>query len=800
MRKRFGQLLFSGLMVLGALGAGWTAAPERYAIQVGAFKNSGNAALTSGQLKKAGFPAYQKQTQDLTYVYVGDYPTAKAASSVLAKLGPLAKEGRLVAALPPRREAASSASARPALAQNEPAGTHARKIPVNEDLVAKQIHQSHIFFFYADPHWEMVESYLELIVAQSSIKQYQNSTLTLKVNNIPVNSVLLAGASGNARLKIPIPAAEIKPGFNEVQIISFRRGNSGPDSDLANPGNWLVIRKESFLYLGFREKPDTGAISDYPYPFLSDGGEAANANILISPVSGSPAIQAALLLAADFGQRRKHQPLNISVAEYDPESAKAGSHLIFIGGGADLPPEIKAGLTPAELGRIAKAALIKKMASPYDQHRKLLLICSDNRDALVKAAAALASDSLSSQMKTAAQTIQPGLTIPEEPETDSGHISLADLGYGNLLLKGLTQRAAYRIRLPKRWRIESGANLQLKLKYVKTLDFDQSYLTVSLNGTLLGSKKLSADKADDDLFQLAIPEQLRGVSDYNLKIESFLAAKDFDSRRFNPEGLWLQIADQSRLVLPHTDRDEPLLENYAGLFVNGAGFNDLLMVLPDRPSGAELRLAANLAAGLGREAGAVEGLQAVTAKEFKKPHQSRNLILVGDPGRNPLIAKLNPKLHLKFAPGFTNFRSDREFALLENDNGDLAAIQLIDSPYRNGRKAMVITAPKPEALPYAGPFLAGDSFGSQLKGSVALIDAAGQIRCAYYGAEPGTKPATATPVPNGAKPKAGAAVAGKNLDYLRYFLMALGIAVAVSYLMFRNHRRNQNKNKYILPR
>lgn len=786
---------------------------EVYTIQAGSFENLLNADRLYNRLVMAGLPAYR--VKDEYYrVLVGKYRTEGEARAVLAKierLGIRAYIKKVMVAPGELNEPKKNLNEPPKKPIKEPEPINEPKKEVsaakngyyepqndlkvknfllNSDITMKGVFGSHIFFFYVDEYWEVgAGSYLELIFTQSGVIKDKNSTLTVSLNDFPIYSMFLYDRGENReKVKIRLPVDKIRRGYNGIELVTFRRITDEPCTDEVNPGNWLVFHRESFVHLEFREKRDSEALKEYPYPFLKESEEnPVNCLILLPEAPDGGHLQAAMMIAANFGGRQRYKNLNIRVEKFSKASDKKGNNLIFIGGLQNLPPEWRSLLTPEELKTVSHRALIKKTVSPYNNNFRLLLILSDDGAALRRAAEALTVDDVVAQMNTAAQIITGALEINDELTPDSDYLSLADLGYENVLLKGLTHQAAFGINLPKNWLVKKGAYLEVKLRYAKVLDFGRSYLTVHINGVPIGSKELAPERADDDLFRIEIPEGVRESNYYNLQIDCFMAVKDHDCSYLDQS--WLFISNQSYLYLPHTNRKENLLENFTGLFVKNNQFYDLLVILPEDPSNDDLSIGANLLAFLGHEAKSVKNMEVITADEFSDRHKEKNLIIIGAPRKNPLIREVNEELYIKFDQGFSGFLSNDKISLLGAYKSKPVSLQLIDSPYNKERKAMIITAAEEENLLRVQRYLADYQFMSRLKGNAVIIDEAGDIKWAYYGERPAEKTVPPT-IPAASREKFKEVFKDPETGrYILFAVMTLFIIALSLIFIIRNNRR-----------
>ena len=620
-------------------------------------------------------------------------------------------------------------------------GLMSKNFKRQKDVSIQGVYGSDVFFFDVDKDWDIRDAYLNLVFSQSHIEsgkeqQGNDSTLTVYINKFPVYSMDLSGRDKyKEQVRVNIPADKVNQGFNEISVRTYKRITELPCKDDLNPANWIAFHKESYVHVDFMDSEGSSNISDYPHPYLKNSDDIKPQGIIVVPDEFERSeIEAAGILSAGFGKSSRFENLNVNVYRHSQNPPVENSNVIFIGGSSNSPGEIISLLSEQERMSLSNSAVIKKVESPYNSSHSMLAVISDDENSLVSAAKALTDEKLVAQMDSNIQIIGENAGARGNERDEYEYYRLENLGYSDVLLEGLfRQQATFGMRIPKNRAIKEGAKLDIYFRYSKVLDFEKSLMTVYLNDTPVGSKKLSEEGADNDSFEVEIPNELRDVSYYELKIAFDLNMDDVYCETRPQTASWAFVSAQSYAYLPYEYRDYPLLEDYEAPFVKDLKFNDLVIVLPEDPTSEELSAACSIAAFLGHSAENVDGISLTTSGGFSKEDESANLIVIGTPGRNGLVKDLNGSLNMRFDKSFKKFVSNEHVTVLEKYSENIATIQLVDSPYSSGSKVLVLTGSSEREVVNAGRYLFDFNLAERLRGNLAIIDGKGNMQYEYVG-------------------------------------------------------------------
>ncbi|BDR86059.1 cellulose biosynthesis cyclic di-GMP-binding regulatory protein BcsB [Clostridium tetani] len=410
-------------------------------------------------------------------------------------------------------------------------------------------------------------------------------------------------------------------------------------------------------------------------------------------------------------------------------------NLIFIASYKSLPKEILNLLTDNEKNSVKDSSIVKLTNSPYNKDRKIVIITSENKELISRGGNLLSNKEVLSQVKNSSIVLKEDVSLKNNKK-EKEKISFKDLGYGNTTLSGaFNQETSYTIPIQRDKYIKEGASLVLNVRYSKNIDFDKALLTVYINDIPIGSKKLSEKTADNDIFQISIPKEVRNSNFYEVKIGFDLRLKDTYCNVREENTPWVYISNDSYLRLPNDREKEIIFEKYPFPFIENKN-NNLTFVISDKSSSRELTWLGNIMIYMGAfiEDNNTE-ISIVRASELSQNDKNKNLIILGSPSKNTLIKELNNHMHIKYNKSYSGFESNDKIDILEEYGNRTASIQLINSPYNSKSNLMIITAVNEKDINLAEKYLKDINLIGRLKGNAILIDKDGEIKYDYYGQE-----------------------------------------------------------------
>ncbi len=193
--------------------------------------------------------------------------------------------------------------------------------------------------FYISPGLIIGEdSYLDLTFNNSSLADYNNSGISVLLNNHIIGDARLSDqTAASVTQRIRIPKSVVVPGINQIRIQAYLATPSlcsAVDKNL-----WLTVMPESLLHLPLVAEPignlDLVDLSVYPYPFINIPTLSDTAFILSkSPASWAVASQ----IASNLGSLAKGTIIDLEMA-FDgqiPDEVRKNNDLIIVGMPSDL--------------------------------------------------------------------------------------------------------------------------------------------------------------------------------------------------------------------------------------------------------------------------------------------------------------------------------------------------------------------------------------------------------------------------------------------------------------------------------
>ena len=281
-----------------------------------------------------------------------------------------------------------------------------------------------------------------------------------------------------------------------------------------------------------------------------------------------------------------------------------------------------------------------------------------------------------------------------------GQYTLKDiLGHGASYSGPFHQSITLYLPVAEDYALSSESRFSLSFRYSENLDFDRSLITVYWGSDIpLASKKLTREGATGDTLTFAVPADAVGVASTYMVIAFDLEVKDLDCTPRQLNMPWAYIAEDSTFYLPHGESTTLSLANRPAPFQRGSRMNDVLVVLSDNPTAAEMLLAGRTISMLGAGSDPYGTLKVQRASEFMESDANYNIVLIGKPGNNPLLRQLNDKLYFQFSDDMTSVKSNDKIILDEGYAAQVGTVQLIASPYAADRAMMVLSAPGEEGI------------------------------------------------------------------------------------------------------
>lgn len=591
-------------------------------------------------------------------------------------------------------------------------------------------------FFTIEDNWSVEDAKIKLVLTKSELLDVDYSTVTVLINDTPISSQKLDGNKEYKKeLFIQIPKDLIQGGYNKITVKAYKTISDVVCRDDANTANWLVIHKESNVDVQYSYKDTQNILSQFDNTYLKeDNGSRLTTSILVPDNYSSSELSSGMIFSANFGEKKKYDNFSFEFSTYSNLKNK-NDDIIFIGKGTDSPEDILKLFNDNERSILNDNCIIKQIESPFNKESKMLIIMSNDDDLLIKGSKLITSNDLIKDLNISSIVINKDSEVDDlvtEERTDRTY--LKDLGYENLMVKGpFNQEIILDINIPKNKVVAEGSKIKFDIRYAENLDFDRSLMTVYLNDTPIGSKRLYIAKADNDTFEASIPSDILGKNYYQVKVAFDLNVKDLQCVTRDVDNPWAYIVNTSYIQFDYEDNNELTFSNYPYPFVLDNNFNYLKIVVPDSMTSKDLSNISNIVSFMGRDTKYNLGnVEIIKASEFKKDDNKANVIIYGTPNTNSILKDINSNLNLKFNSDFSAFETNDKVKFIGEYSSQIASIQLIKSPYNSDFGAMIITSTDNNDLNLAARYLNDLSLTKSLRGDTVLIDRNGSVEDLYY--------------------------------------------------------------------
>lgn len=459
-------------------------------------------------------------------------------------------------------------------------------------------------FFNIEDNWNVKDVKLNLVFTKSELLDVDYSTITILVNDTPIESQRLSGKKEYKKETIiDIPNDVINEGYNKLTIKAYKTISDKVCRDDSNTANWLVIHNESSVNVNYVYKKASNKINEYENNYLNiDNGLNLQTSIVVPDNYSSGELSAGMILSGDFGSKIKYENFNFDFKLYS-EFENKNNNVIFIGKEKNSPKEALKLLSKEERDDLNTNCVIKQIPSPFNKNKMMLLIISNNDELLKNSAKLISSNDLISNLNKDGIIINENSDISDLiKKEDDNRVYLEELGYEDLVVKGpFSQEIIIDINTPKNKVVTNNSKLNFKIRYAENLDFNRSLVTVYVNNVPIGSKKLSKDKSNNDLIQLSLPSEVAGKNYYQVKVVFNLELLDLACVTRDTDNPWAYISKESYIEFDYNDNTSLNFSNYSFPFIKEGKYNDIKIVVPNKLSSKELTNIAGIISYMGHD-------------------------------------------------------------------------------------------------------------------------------------------------------------------------------------------------------
>ena len=629
--------------------------------------------------------------------------------------------------------------------------------------------------------------------------------------------------------RVPIASSDLVSKAKDGTFDIYFELDASIDCNYAFHNTTVVISSSSQAILPSAEVAVDLDLHRLPWPIYQPDAQLPGSAVLVMPKTPSAdEAKAALLVMAAFG-RMTDANLLVDIVSIDDltDTLRQNSDLIFVGKPSELPLLKELDLpVPIQSGSYSSPEMkeddgvLQIAASAWSKTRVVLLVSGNTDVGVVKAAQALTTSNIQTSNSNLYSIVaQVNLAAPLGLQTESpanpltnSDYTFSSLGYSAETNTGIGTRSfSYEFVIPPGQVPVEKPYIDIVFTASKLADPARSGMTISVNGSRIGSAKFSVDDPDPTNTRANLPAAfLRSglnVIDVNVALIPFDVCSSIS---FN-SGLWVTIYSESVLHLPlaratattNTLKD---LQAYPYPFLNDPSLSSTTFILPQSDPAA-LAVAGALAFDLGNTAtGSVFSFDVDFDGQLEDAtRKDQNLILVGEPSSLSLINDLKDNMPAYFEPNSNTAILEGQQVVYRISSGkSLGYLELFSLPWDNQFAALEVLGTNVEGVLFAGRALVNEEVRNTLKGDFATIDnkqtmvvdtrtGAGMGRVAFEGA-PGEVLQT-LPDAAPANPETSDVVRKIRNNSLIGLGVVVGLMIIVALIVIRQRRQRSVLDK-----
>lgn len=550
--------------------------------------------------------------------------------------------------------------------------------------------QSNMYFVKMG-YWDVKKATLNLNFQTSQLSDKQISDITVSVNNVKFDSFRPKRVSGIQTKKITIPTRSLG-GENNIQVNGQILNKAGHKNYQVaqTPANWLTIYKNTNVNFQYRLVPPTKSIKSF-YDHFTGADTVVNQESVITTPSQPTNNELAASMYALSGQSRviTTETQQIPVTTFQDQKARKADYQVVIATYNHLPSNIKKMVVKKD---VAHQAVIKT----HDAHNKhLLIVTAKNGILLKKAAKYIANQELMQETDEATKAVTQDTPTATSVLQYDGSVQLTK--QDSQITGPNHHEQAYFISLPVDRNNADGSEVRLHFRYAKNLNFKRSLVTVMVNNTPIGSKKLTASHADGDELTVKFPKGLALGNEFTIRVAFDLEMAD-QSKANNNQTPWASVGSTSKAIIKTQQKNSLLFDNYPGVFIKNRTFDNLLIVQPKQMRAADFQTLSNIFNLIGNYAQNNTGKITFTKHQPSRDQLKRSSVIAfGAPNQNQFIKSLNKQLYFQFDDHFSVLVSNEKLSIEKQYGATVGTAQLLRSPFNKRRALLVVTGANPAA-------------------------------------------------------------------------------------------------------
>lgn len=581
-------------------------------------------------------------------------------------------------------------------------------------------------YFEVMDYWNVDEVKINLHFQISQITEEHNSSVTLTLNGNPFYTFRPSlQDNGEQQITLQAPKQFLQKGTNTLGIQGYLRTAAIDDLSCVVDDtfdSWLRLSNTSSINVMYTPKPLTGGISDFSDRFSGIDTLTKNQSLLTVPDKSAVAeLESATYALSGLVKGNTLDNRTIPMLPYRQEVLKNKTAVVVVAMYDRVPNELKSQLSTSEdLNTHALLQLVNKDAQPT------LVVTSRDANLLIKAGRFVANEELMNQISSDIKVIDDATEVSSPPLSISSNITFTETG--DKLTGARHQERAYFVSLPSNRSIADSGRIRLDFRYAQNLDFERSLVTVSINNTPIGSKKLTKELANGDRLDLPVPQNLNISGNFTVTIAFDLELKGAECILDKDQMPWAYIGKDSVMRLNTKDRTELLFNNYPYPFIRDGIYNQVAVVLPQEMDDYAYLSLSNVFNLLGKYASGNTGsIQFYTDSVAADHLKNNNIIAIGAYKNNKMIREHNDKLYFQYNGSGTAIRSNEKMSIEEHYGAQIGTLQLIESPFESGRGLLAVTGVDSEEYYLASKLIATERDKWKVSGDGVITDKDGNV-------------------------------------------------------------------------
>lgn len=578
-----------------------------------------------------------------------------------------------------------------------------------------------------EDYWDVNTLTLNLDYQATQLSRREVSSVTLKMNGTAFYSFRpVVDEQKRQTISVAVPKNLLVSGSNSLSIEGYIVTHL-PDQicvPVEKRDNWLELYKSSYITVNYSKKDIGESIRDFNQRFIGLDSLEQGLSALSVPKDSDPAeLEAAIYALSGFAKGNRSENNPIPMLPWGDSTLTERKTVVVVSLYKDLPDQWKQALGQVSL---ADKALIRVVKSGG---QTALIVTSEDPALLKKAGRLIGNQTLIDQLDGAEKWLDADTRV-ETPEISvSRNVTLTETG--DKLNGMMHQEKSYFVSLPANRFIAESSKISLDFRYSDNLDFDRSLVTVLINDTPIGSKKLTKEAANQDQLTLTIPKNLEVSGNFSVTVAFDLELISAGCIELQDQMPWAFITKDSMLQLNTKDRTDLLFNNYPNPFLRDASFNKIAVLLPEQLDSYGYQTIGNLFHLLGKYAEANTG-EVSFYTDGKLPGESElqqhNLISIGSYKDNAWLQKNNSKLFFQYGSNGEGIQSNEKMSIEENYGKRIGTLQLMESPYAKGYAWLAVTGASSKYSYLASGLLATDSAKWKVYGDGVVTDVDGNTK------------------------------------------------------------------------